>query len=267
MKKPLLRLALLALCIGLHAHHAQAGTACHEQDYDASKFMHVMEYSLQVRQALDDSGARVAIMARVGQDLSKYHLYYSHVGIVRKMPDGQWLVLHELNECGTAESSLYNEGIGNFFLDDIFRFDSLLIIPSDALQTALLQRIDNGQAKKIHEQKYNMLSYAYSTRYQNSNQWVLETLAAASDNNVQTREDAQHWLKLHRYQPETLDIPAVTRLGARMFKANISFDDHPFDRRMSGKIDTVSVESITRFMQQTDPQHLELRIADKTQGR
>ena len=37
-----------------------------------------------------------------------------------------------------------------------------------------------------------------------------------------------------------------------MFRANVSFDDHPFDRRMSGLIDTVTVESIVRFMEGRD---------------
>jgi len=37
-----------------------------------------------------------------------------------------------------------------------------------------------------------------------------------------------------------------------MFKANIAFDDHPFDRRMAGQIDTVTVDSVFRFMEQRE---------------
>jgi hypothetical protein len=38
-----------------------------------------------------------------------------------------------------------------------------------------------------------------------------------------------------------------------MFRANIAFDDQPFDRRMAGQIDTVTVESVLRFVHQLDP--------------
>jgi hypothetical protein len=42
-----------------------------------------------------------------------------------------------------------------------------------------------------------MLAYAFSTEYQNSNQWVLETYAAASSEfQVDQRGKAQAWLKL-----------------------------------------------------------------------
>ncbi len=38
-----------------------------------------------------------------------------------------------------------------------------------------------------------------------------------------------------------------------MFSANVSFDDHPFARRMAGQIDTVTVESVFNFVRQRDP--------------
>ena len=100
-----------------------------------------------------------------------------------------------------------------------------------------------------------MVSYVYSTRYQNSNQWVLETLAAASapPGAVETRAEAQSWLQGQGYRVRTVQIPAVTRLGARMFRANVAFDDHPFDRRMAGQIDTVSTDAIVDFVRGQDP--------------
>jgi hypothetical protein len=44
------------------------------------------------------------------------------------------------------------------------------------------------------------------------------------------------------------------RLGARMFRANVAFDDHPFDRRMAGRIDTVTTEAVRQLMRTVDPQ-------------
>jgi hypothetical protein len=96
-----------------------------------------------------------------------------------------------------------------------------------------------------------MLAYPFSTEYQNSNQWVLEGLASAMsrDLEIKNRQQAQQWLKLMNYQPTELKINTLKRLGGRMFRANIAFDDHPTDRRMSGKIDTITVDSIVSFLQ------------------
>ena len=52
----------------------------------------------------------------------------------------------------------------------------------------------------------------------------------------------------------------MTRLGARMFRANVSFDDQPFERRMAGKIDTVTVDSVLRFMHRRDAAAREISV-------
>ncbi len=241
----------LFFAIALQASLSFAGRACEEEAPDPNKIMQGMELAQMSKLRLDAAQAEVAIIARVGQDLSKYHLRYSHLGLVQHTADGRWIVLHELNQCGSAESDLFEEGLGNFFMDSPFSFETMIMIPSAGLQKKLLAVIQSGQARQLHQRRYNMLAFAYSTRYQNSNQWALEVLAAAQANDLQItqRDQAQAWLKLASYQPETLHIPALTRLAARMFKANVSFDDHPMDRRMAGLIDTVTVESIARFLQ------------------
>lgn len=253
--KPFQRLTLCLVLI-LLAPAGFAGQACEEKPADPQKVMQGFELAQKVRMQLDASQAELAIIARVGQDLSKYHLSYSHLGVVRKDAEGRWLVMHELNQCGTASSALFNEGLANFFMDDPFRLQAMLMIPSATIQQKVLRRLDSSTVKEMHEPRYNMLAFPFSTRYQNSNQWALELLAAslASEVEIHTREQAQTWLRLANYQPSTLEIPMLTRLGGRMFRANIAFDDHPMGRRMAGQIDTVTVESIDRFLQTRDAQ-------------
>lgn len=94
-----------------------------------------------------------------------------------------------------------------------------------------------------------MLAYPFADKYQNSNQWVLEAIAAASvERGFAGRKGAQAWLSAQGYQPTTLKIGTLTRLGGRMFKANIAFDDHPNERRYADLIDVVTVESIYHFL-------------------
>jgi hypothetical protein len=168
---------------------------------------------------------------------------------------GRWTVVHVLNECGTASSHVYEEGMGNFFLTDLFRHEAQIVVPGPDAQARLVQVLSGRTPLRLHEPRYNMLSYAFSTRYQNSNQWVLETYAAASaaDGDIATRGEAQAWLKNAGSAPITVDVPAAARLGARMFRANVAFDDHPFDRRMAGHIDTITTDAIVRFVRGKEP--------------
>ena len=94
-----------------------------------------------------------------------------------------------------------------------------------------------------------MLAYPWATRYQQSNQWAIETLAGALDDAASTRPRAQAWLQLHGYEPTPLHINAFARLGGRMTQANIAFDDHPTAKRYSDRIETVTVDSVFAWLQ------------------
>lgn len=236
---------------------AHAGQPCREEPLSVDEVRRSLDLAQRTFAALDASGATVAVIARAGQDLSRYGLDYSHMGIVvRDHAAGRWTVVHELNKCGTADSDLYVDGVGNFFLSDLYRYRAQVLIPGPEVQARVTALLAGRTARRLHEPHYNMLAYVYSTRYQNSNQWVLETLAAASApaGAVETRSEAQAWLKGQGYRVPTVEIPAATRLGARMFRANVAFDDHPFDRRMAGQIDTVTTDAIVNFVRGRDPQ-------------
>lgn len=256
-------LLIVLLCLWLTPIPAFAGTACTEKPQTAETVHKAFQLAIKTREALDASGAQVALIGRVGQDLSSYHLRYSHMAFVwRDHPQGRWLTMHQLNQCGTAESTLYNEGLANFFFDDMFAWDALIITPSIALQTHIVEQLKQvDQLKKLHEPHYNMVAYPFSTMYQNSNQWVLEVLAnAMSDKPLTDRSSAQNWLKKSGYQPSALRILALRRLAGRVFKANVAFDDHPSGDRLFGKIEVATVESVADFIKQRDAQSSTLTL-------
>lgn len=253
MRRLLTALALACL-VGATAL-AHAGQQCDSKPMTVADVERALDLAQRSRQALDASGAQVAIIARAGQDLSQYGLRYSHVGLAwRDHPAGRWVVTHLLNECGTAQSALYNDGLGNFFLTDLHRHTAQLILPAPALQQRLAQVLASRTPLRLHEPRYSMLAYAWSTRYQNSNQWVLETLAAAgaAPGRVESRAEAQRWLGNAGYAPDAVRVDAVSRLGARMFRANVAFDDHPGMLRLTGRFATVTVDGIEHFMRGYD---------------
>jgi hypothetical protein len=250
---------VVALALGLGAlAPAQAGRPCNEpQALKVATVERSLGLALSTLKTLDASGAKVVVMARAGQDLSKYGIRYSHLGFAYQQPDGQggqvWRVLHKLNQCGTAESAIYRQGLGEFFMDDLWQYEAAWLVPTDAVQKRLLAvLLDEKQALQLHHKPYNMVSYPWAQKYQQSNQWAIETLALAmtadSKAPVLDRPQAQAWLQQQDYQPSTLTITALTRLGARMTKANVAFDDHPDVKRYADKIETVTVDSVFAWM-------------------
>ena len=66
-----------------------------------------------------------------------------------------------------------------------------------------------------------------------------------------TRAQAQAWLVLKGYRPTTLRLSPLTRLGARINSANIAFDDHPDEKRLSDRIETVTADSVFAWLRES----------------
>ncbi|MET0351739.1 MAG: DUF2145 domain-containing protein, partial [Rhizobacter sp.] len=98
---------------------------------------------------------------------------------------------------------------------------------------------------------YSMLAYVWGKKYQQSNQWAIETLALAEDPDASSRDRAQSWLNLKGYKPGTVHLSTFQRLGARVTQANIAFDDHPDKYRYSGRIFTVTADSVFQWLERS----------------
>lgn len=264
-------LIVTAACMSPAAH---AGQSCEEKPLTLGALTRALDTAKKLQERLSATQSEVAIIGRQGQDLSKYRLKYSHVGFAIKNQAGQWQVTELLNQCGSTDSKLWVDGLATFFLDDPFTYDAIIMTPPKAQQEIFKGLVAQNQVlHSLHHDRYNMVAYPFSVRYQNSNQWVLEVTAkglamsggkterrsgggeaAALDlrTELTTREDIQKWLLTQNYKPTELQIGAFTRLGGRMTKANIAFDDHPSSLRFSDRINTVTVESMAAFLKQYD---------------
>lgn len=248
---------VLAAAIGFAAP-AFAGRACESGQVSPATIERGLRLAQRTHETLEAAHARdrvqVVLLARAGQNLTKYGLHWSHLGIAYRTqgPAGQpaWRVLHKLNHCGTGEAAVYRQGLGEFFLDDLWRYQAAWVVPSAPAQAALLALLqDERRALRLHHRPYSIVSYAWGRRYQQSNQWALETFASALAPSAATRPAAQEWLRAAGYEPATLRIGPLTRLGGRMGAANVAFDDHPHDKRFADRIETVSVESVFSWLQ------------------
>lgn len=230
---------------------AQAGRSCEQVKPTPAVITKGMQLAERTSQALDASGARVVILARAGQDLSKYGLRYSHLGLAYKTEAGPWRVVHKLNQCGTAVADIYRQGLGEFFLDDLWRYEAAWVVPAPAVQAQLMAVLTEPPTRivRLHTAPYSIVSYAWGQKYQQSNQWAVETLAAAMEPaTINTRAQAQAWMQFKGYEPTTLKLGPLTRLGGRVGSANVAFDDHPNDKRFSDRIETVTVDSVFAWL-------------------
>lgn len=264
-----LRQALLCGLLLGTAALAHAEPQCVERYPTPAALASMFDVALATTNALDAlDGVDVVLVARGGQDLSKYGLRHSHVAFLLREDDGQWRAVHLLNPCKTADSHLFREGVATFIGETSAHTDLRIGVPTPALRATLKTMLTQPaiQARALHEARYSVVAYPFSTEYQNSNQWILEVLAAALAQNedgtlIVNRTQAQDWLKQHKYRPSTLHIGVAKRLGARFFVPNAAVTDHPAGERISGNYSVVTVESVFDFVQQQKGLQMELPIA------
>ena len=246
------RLLAFALAL-LAAGSALAGQSCEPRKPKPEEIRAGLALAYKVQQQLEAQGARVAVIGRVGRDLSQYGLRYSHIGLAMRDEAGaRWLVVHELNRCGRTDSDLYDQGLGNFFLDDLFRYEAMILVPSVEMQDRLAAAIARGAGRRLHEPNYSLIAHPYSGKYQNSNQWLLELAAAVTAGGEQSRNAAHARLVADRFQPSVLYLPPMTRLGARLFSVNTQFDDHSAEEWRSSRYQVVSAESVFAWFARAD---------------
>ncbi len=234
---------------------AQAGSSCEQRAIGPSEIQQAMRMADRTRQFLDASGAKLALVGRVGSDLSPHGLRYTHAGaVLRDHPAGPWTFVHLLNECGADRSGIYDEGLVNFFLDDLFAFEAVVAVPSAAVQQRMIAALEGPTATALHQSAYSLIANPFSTRYQNSNQWLLEVLATAlpSETTVKTRAQAQALLALRGFEPDEIRVGGLQRLGASLTRANVRFDDHDDTESAAGRYRAVTVRSLIRFLRQVD---------------
>lgn len=193
---------------------AQAGRPCETRPPEAANVQRALGLADGMAQALEATDAQVVVLARNGQDLSKYRLRWSHLGLayrevgsVRDSVAGPavWRVVHKLNDCGSARGDPYRQGLGEFFLDDLFEYKAAIAVLRPDVQAHLLPLLrDNQRLAQLHQLAYSMVAYPWAQTYQQSNLWAIETLVLAEEPLAETRDRAQAWLAFKGYAPTTL---------------------------------------------------------------
>ena len=236
----------------------QAGGGCAPEPLAPAQVADAASTALRTADALDAHDAPVALIARVGQDLSEHGLVYSHAGFaVRDHASGRWSVVHLLNECGTHASGLYVQGLVNFFADDLVTQDARIVWLQPAHAERLASHLVGLPQASLFQPRYNLIARPDSTQYQNSTSWILETLAATqpASGDIRTRHIAYAQALATGFEPDVLRIAYTRRVAGGLFGGNVSFSDHPVATRLSGRYPVVTVRAILGWLERSALAH------------
>lgn len=228
--------AVCALAGGLAAE-CQAGSLrfCDKQaELSAGEQDLLIRFGGIIKAELEKSGASTVLIARSGLDLSRFGVRYSHAGVSLKASQNTpWSVRQLYYACDEKKPRIYDQGMSGFLLgtdNPSIGYISVVMLPQAegaALEKATL---DNRQALSFLGSTYSANAYAFSERYQNCNQWVVELLAIAwgqfSDTDPQ-RTQAQRWLEDQGYVPSVFDVGYRVLMWVGAFIPWLHSDDHP----------------------------------------
>lgn len=242
----------LAVAFWLSAVSASAladSTDCHYQAPSVESIAATMHHAQGLKQYLESQPEKIVVLVRQGQDMSNRHLTWSHAGYAMRQPNGDWRVIHNLNSCGTASSSLYIQGLYEFLADELVHQNIAILRPRADLVTSL-EGILRSPVKLnlFHSSRYNLIAWPFAGPYQNSNGWLLEIFARANDAHIWSRNDARRWLQKADYQPSIVNVSSVEKLGATLFASNIFTDDQPDELLRQGKVGLNSGDSVIHFI-------------------
>lgn len=270
-----LALAVAALCT---CPLAQAGALAYcdpPAALSARQQDRLLRFAAVVREVLDASGQRLAVVARSGLDLGPFGVRYSHAGLsLLGSANAPWTVRQLYYACDQRRPMLFDQGLTGFVLgthDPTQGYVSVLLLPEADAAALEAVALDNARALRFLGQTYSANAYPFDARYQNCNQWVAELMAAAwaplSDESPERPESdeagradgtaprpaAQRWLQAQGF------VPHEFRLGLRplMWLADavpwLHSDDHPEDNRARAVYQVAMPSAIDDFVRQRAP--------------
>lgn len=129
---------VFAAGLALAAGGVRAGQDCGERAAPTPQALsRGLQLGERVRDQLESSGASMALVARVGLNLSEFNQRYTHMGVaLRDQVRNRWQVVHLFNPCGKPQSEILTQPLERFYEVDLYEYDALLVVPGQASPVA-----------------------------------------------------------------------------------------------------------------------------------
>ncbi|WP_229424925.1 DUF2145 domain-containing protein [Massilia sp. Se16.2.3] len=221
----------------------------------------MLRFAGVVRRELERSGGQAALVSRAGLDLSRFGLLYSHAAIALKdnpaSPPGRAPAVLRLRRIAPApvrpgHRRLRARGGSAGARPHVAGLPARCGGGASVAAAAL----DKPLALSLLAGQYSANAHAFSTRYQNCNQWVAELLASAWGGlagGLDARSRAQEWLRERRYQAGPVKVPSHAMMFAGQFVPLVHVNDHPIDDIHALALQVSVPASIEAFVRQQAP--------------
>lgn len=234
---------LLLACAVIGA--ACASGAAHAGASDSSRFCdraqpltaaeqdRLLRFAGVLREELAGGGDSVALVSRSGLDLSRFGIRYSHASLAWRSEEGVWSARQLYYACDESRPRIFDQGLAGFAMgtdDPKVGYLSIVRLPPESVLALRPALLDRPRVQSMLAAQYSANAYAYGTRYQNCNQWVMEMLAAGwgdLPDGGDLRERAQDWLRGQGYAPQPVDVNSRLLMLASYFVPLVHLSDHP----------------------------------------
>jgi len=251
----------LAACAPWAASHAGVPRTCDQPErLSPAQKDTLLRFGGIVKDELEKSGQRVALISRSGLDLSRFAMRYSHAGVSLKASENTpWSVRQLYFACDEQRPRIFDQGMSGFVLglnEPALGYVSIVFLP-EAEATALERAaLDNRQALQLLSPAYSANAYPFSLKYQNCNQWLMELLATTwgrLEGGDAPRAQAQGWLKEKGYAPSVMALGARPMMWLGAFVPWVHSDDHPSEDTAQALYRVSMPASIEAFVQAQVP--------------
>ena len=147
--------------------------------------------------------------------------------------DSGWSARQLYYACDEGRPRIFDQGTAGFAMgtnNPSLGYISLVKLPAETLPPLRRALLDPVRVQQLLAGRYSANAYAYSLKYQNCNQWVVELLAAAWGELAaggDLRARAQDWLRAAPYAPAPVDVGARWLMLGSILVPLVHMDDHP----------------------------------------
>lgn len=211
----------------------------------------IVRLAKKVETTLAESGARVALVARVGRPREKLPegIRFTHVAFAvyskiqldngKTVPGYAVYNLYQRDDQKNVSDLIQDYPI-DFFAGSQ-ELEAGIVLLSPKLQKRLLQVITSEAYSSMHNPRYSCISNPFTTAYQNCTEFVLDVLFGAI-----YQVDDKKQIKLNErayFRAQPVNKNPLLLLGGSIFSSEVAISDHP-----NGKIETATFSTIANFL-------------------
>jgi len=195
----------------------------------------IIKFSKKVEKTLARKGARVAIIARVGQPRESLPdgIRFTHVAFAvysqittqdgRRIPG--YAIYNLYQHAGKPELSDLVQDFAVDFFAGVKVLEAGIIIPSPELQKRLLTVLASPTYKELHNPHYSVIANPFTLDLQNCTEHTLDVITAAiyetSDIKVIKANEKAY------FEAQPVNINPIKLLFGSIFAADVTTSDHP----------------------------------------